>query len=108
MEEKNPNFLPQQYEETNKLSINHNYLTEQFEDSEEVIDDIVEENAHSYYDETWKMDIIDFSKEAIFKQKINILDSTKFTLKGNVNFMVCKDGSCLPPEDYKFEIVLNE
>ena len=40
MEEKNPNFLPHQYEETNKLSINHNYLTEQFEDSEEVIDDI--------------------------------------------------------------------
>ena len=72
------------------------------------IDDIVEENAHSYYDETWKMDIIDFSEEAIFKQKINISDSTKFTLKGNVNFMVCKDGSCLPPEDYKFEIVVNE
>ena len=72
------------------------------------MDDIVEENAHSYYDETWKMDIIDFSEEAIFKQKINISDSIKFTLKGNVNFMVCKDGSCLPPEDYKFEIVVNE
>ena len=60
------------------------------------------------YDETWEMDIIDFSNEAIFKQRINVLDSNKFTLKGNVNFMVCKDGSCLAPEDYKFEIVLNE
>jgi dTDP-4-amino-4,6-dideoxygalactose transaminase len=40
MEEKKPNFLPKQYEETNKLPINHNYLSEQFEDSEEVIKDI--------------------------------------------------------------------
>ena len=40
MEEKNPNFLPKQYEETNKLPINHNYLSEQFSDSDEVIEDI--------------------------------------------------------------------
>lgn len=84
------------------------WITFEPSDSYQLIDDIVEENAHSYYDETWKMDIIDFSNEAIFKQKIKVFDSTKFTLKGNVNFMVCKDGSCLPPEDYKFEIVLNE
>ena len=81
------------------------WITFEPSDSYQLIDEIIEENAHSYYDETWKMDIIDFSKEAIFKQKIKISDSTKFILKGNVNFMVCKDGSCLPPEDYKFEIV---
>ena len=30
------NFLPEQYKLTNKLSINHNYLTKQFEDHEEI------------------------------------------------------------------------
>ena len=31
------NFLPEQYDETNKLSINHNYLTEQFSDRNEIL-----------------------------------------------------------------------
>jgi len=52
------------------------------------------------------MDIVDFSGEAIFKQKIKINSSTEFTLKGNINFMVCKDGACLPPEDAPFEITI--
>lgn len=30
------NFLPQQYEQTNKLDINHNYLEQQFSDHEEI------------------------------------------------------------------------
>jgi len=34
------NFLPEQYESTNKLSINHNYLTKQFEDHNEILQEI--------------------------------------------------------------------
>ena len=32
----NKNFLPEQYESTEKLTINHNYLTEQFRDFKEI------------------------------------------------------------------------
>jgi len=34
------NYLPEQYEEDNKLPINHNYLKEQFRESEEILSDI--------------------------------------------------------------------
>ena len=30
------NFLPMQYEQTNKLDINHNYLAQQFSDHEDI------------------------------------------------------------------------
>ena len=80
------------------------WITFEESDNYELIDGIIEENAHSYFDETWGMDIVDFSSEAIFKQKIKINSSAAFTLKGNINFMVCKDGACLPPEDAPFEI----
>tara|TARA_B110000285_G_scaffold230364_1_gene296832 strand:- start:445 stop:1362 length:918 start_codon:yes stop_codon:yes gene_type:complete len=82
------------------------WVTFETSDNYDLIDGIIEENAHSYYDETWEMDIIGFSNEAIFKQKIKINSSTEFTLKGNINFMVCKDGACLPPEDKPFEITI--
>ena len=34
------NFLPAQYEETNSISINHNYLTKQFNNNEKIFHDI--------------------------------------------------------------------
>ena len=34
------NYLPEQYEVTNELPINHNYLPQQFADSEKVFDEI--------------------------------------------------------------------
>jgi thiol:disulfide interchange protein len=79
-----------------------------FEESNnyDLIDGIIEENAHAYFDETWEMDIVDFEEEAIFKQKVKVLAADEFILKGNINFMVCKDGACLPPEDAPFEITI--
>ena len=52
------------------------------------------------------MEITAFSERVLFKQKIKVVSSTKFTIKGNINFMVCKDGACLPPEDAPFEITI--
>ena len=82
------------------------WITFEQSDNYELIDGIIEENAHSYFDETWEMDIVDFAGEAIFKQKVKVIGSDEFILKGNINFMVCKDGACLPPEDAPFEIMI--
>jgi len=82
------------------------WITFDESDNYELIDEIIEENAHSYFDETWEMDIVDFAEEAIFKQKVKVLADDEFTLKGNINFMVCKNGACLPPEDAAFEITI--
>ncbi len=80
------------------------WITFEESDNYELIDGIIEENAHSYFDETWEMDIVDFEEEAILKKKVKVTGSDEFILKGNINFMVCKDGACLPPEDAPFEI----
>ena len=34
------NFLPKQYENTNKIQINHNYLKKQFKDNKKIFNDI--------------------------------------------------------------------
>ena len=34
------NYLPEQYEKSDKLSINHNYLKEQFKDTDEIFSEI--------------------------------------------------------------------
>ncbi len=81
-----------------------------FEENEnfELVGELVEENAHEHFDEDWEMDIIDFSDQAIFKQKIKVNSGEEFVLKGNINFIVCKDGACLPPEDAPIEITIKE
>ena len=57
------------------------WITFEESDNYELIDGIIEENAHSYFDETWEMDIVDFAGEAIFKQKVKVLAADEFTLK---------------------------
>lgn len=73
-------------------------------DAYELIDSTFEENTHTHFDETFEMDITDFDGQAIFKQKIKVNSGEKFVVKGNINFMVCEAGRCLPPEDQPFEI----
>lgn len=74
-------------------------------DQIELIDSTFEENTETHYDTTFEMDLTSFSKEAIFKQKIKV-KSGNVIVKGNINFMVCTDGKCLPPTDKPFEIEL--
>ena len=74
-------------------------------DQYELIDSTYEENTHSHYDETFEMEVTDFSNEAIFKQKVKVKNGN-ILVKGNINYMVCNDGKCLPPTDHPFEIEL--
>ena len=44
---------------------------------------------------------------AVFRQKIKILKSENFTVKGEVEFMCCNDKTCLPPKVVDLEIKIN-
>ncbi len=44
-----------------------------------------------------------FENDATFKQKIKIRTDKEVTIKGSLEFMVCDDGKCLPPETIDFE-----
>lgn len=59
---------------------------------------------HEGYDELFMMDIVKFSGEPIFKQRVKV--NGKTTIKGYVEFMTCDNERCLPPKEVPFEFKL--
>ena len=58
--------------------------------------------AEKVFDKIFGMNIAYFSNEARFIQKIKRNTQTAFKVKLNVEFMVCDDKQCLPPETIEF------
>ena len=54
------------------------------------------------YDEQFAMDLRWFPGAVTFTQKVKILDPKKFKIEGDVEFMVCNDETCLPPDRESF------
>ena len=54
------------------------------------------------YDEQFAMDLRWFPGAVTFTQKVKILDPKKFKIEGEVEFMVCNDETCLPPDRASF------
>lgn len=61
--------------------------------------------AVSAYDNNFGMQISWHESKAIFKQKIKF-NKPELTVKGTLEFMVCNDKQCLPPEDIDFSIAV--
>jgi hypothetical protein len=57
------------------------------------------------YESTFSMDVSYFEKSVIFQQKIK-LSAKAATVNGKVEFMVCNDKQCLPPEEVEFNIAV--
>lgn len=57
----------------------------------------------SYYDENFKMNVSYFGNQVVFQQKVKLNKATA-TVKGKVEFMVCNDKQCLPPDEVQFSI----
>lgn len=55
------------------------------------------------YDPNFEMKLKFFANEAGFKQRIKINNKKAFNIKGYLNFMVCDETKCLPPEDVDFD-----
>ncbi|MDD2436725.1 MAG: cytochrome c biogenesis protein CcdA [Massilibacteroides sp.] len=54
------------------------------------------------YDEQFAMDLKWYANNVTFRQKFKITDPVKFRIQGEVEFMVCNDETCLPPERIEF------
>lgn len=65
---------------------------------------VTESKTITHYDPNFDMDLTFFEKKAVFKQKIKVQSAKDFTLKGSVDFMVCDDQRCLPPDYKEFEL----
>ncbi len=55
-------------------------------------------------DDLFGIEVGSFEHEATFTQKINLKKNEPFSVKGVLEFMVCDDKQCLPPEEIEFEI----
>jgi len=60
------------------------------------------------YEEVWGAKIQQFSKTAVFVQKVKLLKPAA-TVGGTVEYMACSsvDGTCLPPAEASFSVELN-
>ena len=59
--------------------------------------------AHSYYDELFGMQIGTLSGKPRFAQKVH-LATAKGTVTAQLEWMICNDSSCMPPDDTKLTI----
>ena len=62
---------------------------------------------HRYFDQMFQMEIGTFSGKAQFAQRAT-LKAAQATLKAQVEWMICDDTSCMPPEDTELTITLPE
>lgn len=71
----------------------------------ELIGQLEETEPHVAYDKAFEATIGYFEHEATFKQKIKLVgESAK--IDGEIEWMVCNDETCLPPELYEFSFQL--
>ncbi|MFT4760392.1 MAG: thiol:disulfide interchange protein [Paraglaciecola sp.] len=61
----------------------------------------------SGYDKLFEMEVIKFSKQVSFVQKVKVTDDTQ-PVKGYFEFMTCDDARCLPPEEVDFSFTLKK
>ena len=71
---------------------------------------IKEPNAIEEYDSNFEMALKYFVDEAIFKHTIDLSEGDNIKIDGYVDFMVCDDKQCLPPdyEEFNFTLKLTE
>jgi thiol:disulfide interchange protein DsbD len=82
------------------------YITFEINPNFDSIGNTKEVGVETHFDPVWESEISFFSDEATFIQLIQQNNTDSSLLKGNINFMICNETQCLPPEDYNFTIDL--
>jgi thiol:disulfide interchange protein DsbD len=79
-----------------------------FSESESFIlkDNVKEGEAITEFDPNFDVVLSYFKKEAVFTQLVQISSEENFLINGDVYFMTCDAGQCLPPEavEFSFEV----
>lgn len=67
---------------------------------------VLEGKAEEVFDPNFDMTLKYFSDKAIFRQKIKVKSEKDFTVTGMLEFMVCDDVKCLPPDERDFSFTV--
>lgn len=57
------------------------------------------------FEEVFSMEVAYFEKQVVFQQKVK-LKAGQTTIKGTVEYMVCNDEQCLPPDEKTFSVAV--
>ena len=66
-----------------------------------------EGDRHAGYDKIFEMEVVKYTTEAIFTQKVKITDTSK-PIDGWLEFMTCDQERCLPPKQVDFSFVVDD
>lgn len=58
----------------------------------------------SHFEKSFNMQVSYFEKAVVFQQKVKLAGPGPATVKGKVEFMVCNDEKCLPPDEVAFSV----
>ncbi len=72
----------------------------------ELIGKVKEQEPEVKYDDNFEMTLKVFHNSAVFVQKVRVLSSKNFTIKGTLEFMCCNNKQCLPPDEVNFSFNL--
>ena len=70
----------------------------------DLVEKVVEPTPVTEFSSVFSTDVMSFSNEVVFKQKIKRTNKGAFIIMGHVECMACNSSSCLPPKEYKFNI----
>ena len=70
----------------------------------DLVGNVIEPTPEKAYSDVFAADVLMFSNEVVFKQKIKRSNKKTFTIMGNVECMACNNVSCLPPKKYTLTI----
>ena len=71
----------------------------------QLVGSVMEPTPSKKFEKTFDMQVLYFKKEVVFQQKIK-LKKGQTVIKGAVEFMVCNDTQCLPPDEKTFAIAV--
>ncbi|MCZ2278449.1 MAG: thioredoxin family protein [Bacteroidia bacterium] len=73
-----------------------------------VLDGKIKETATiSEDDPTWGFVVTYLTNDSYFSQKIKIKNNTSFKINASINYQICNDQMCLPPDDAELEFIIN-
>jgi len=70
------------------------------------VGELKEPTPEEVFDPNFEMQVRYHSGSPVFVQHFESSSDRKPTVKGEVEFMVCNDKTCLPPEVVKFEVAV--
>ena len=68
----------------------------------------IEPKPATKFEKAFKMNVSYFDKEVVFQQKIKLRSANAATVKGKLEYMVCNNLKCLPPEEVNFTVAVNK